>query len=349
MPTHATSAADRRRRRCSFTTAAPARIELHRGTGSAVRRYLGRRRDGPLLLSERRGREPDRLTRFGLDYLVKQVAQAAGLEQSVSGNTLRRRYVIAADANGTDLDQIRDSAGHADRRTTRRYLESRRSRPGLATRMTATPSPLQAILDEIDLSASNTTPATLTAVTDLAIEIAREGREGRKIGTLFTVGAETQVLQHSRCLILDPLAGHPMQHRQIEDPDIRETIKELAQLDGGFIISGTGVALSACRYFESTLPHRAQPLGLGTRHIAAASISAATRAVAIVVSESSIVRLYAAGTLVNEILPELWLLQRYMPHIAEATLTTDRAHNLGIVSERPEHASLRSTAIRSPG
>jgi integrase/recombinase XerD len=97
-------------------------INLHPDTGSAVRRYLGRRRDGPLLLSERRGREPDRLTRFGLDYLVKQVAQVAGVGQSISGNTLRRRYVIAANAIGTDLDQIRDNAGHADRRTTRRYL-----------------------------------------------------------------------------------------------------------------------------------------------------------------------------------------------------------------------------------
>ena len=98
-------------------------IDLHPDTAAAVRRYLGRRRDGPLLLSERRGREPDRLTRFGLDYLVKQVAQAAGLEQPVSGNTLRRRYVIAANADGTDLDEIRDNAGHADRRTTRRYLD----------------------------------------------------------------------------------------------------------------------------------------------------------------------------------------------------------------------------------
>jgi len=206
--------------------------------------------------------------------------------------------------------------------------------------MPGTLSPLEAILEEIDLRDSNVSPATLTAVTDLAIEIAREGREGRRIGTLFTVGAEAQVLQHSRCLILDPLGGHPVGQRQIEVPDVRETIKELAQLDGGFIITGTGIALSACRYFESTLPHSEQPLGLGTRHIAAASISAVTGAVAVVVSESSIVRLFAAGALIAEILPELWLLHRYMPHIAEATLTSDRTHNLGIVSERTEQTSL---------
>jgi len=54
------------------------------------------------------------------------------------------------------------------------------------------------------------------------------------------------------------------------------------------------------------------------------------------------VRLYADGALITEILPELWLLHRYMPHITEATLTSDRTHNLGIVSERTEQPSLKS-------
>jgi len=101
----------------------PRSIALHADSATAVRRYLGRRRDGPLLLSERRGRPPGRLTRFGVDYLVKQVANEAGIGQCVSGNTLRRRFVVAAHADGTDLDEIRQSAGHADRRTTRRYLD----------------------------------------------------------------------------------------------------------------------------------------------------------------------------------------------------------------------------------
>jgi site-specific recombinase XerD len=98
-------------------------IALHADSATALRRYLGRRRNGPLLLSERRGRRPERLTRFGVDYLVKQVAQAAGLDQAISGNTLRRRYVMAAHSDGTDLDRIQHNTGHADRRTTRRYLD----------------------------------------------------------------------------------------------------------------------------------------------------------------------------------------------------------------------------------
>ena len=197
-------------------------------------------------------------------------------------------------------------------------------------------TPLQAALDHIDLDASGTSRATLAAVTDLAIEIAREGREGRKVGTLFTVGAEREVLARSRCLILDPLAGHASSDCRIDDPNLRETVKELAQLDGGFIVSGAGVVLSACRYFESTLPKMQQPLGLGTRHIAAASMSATTNTIAVVVSESAVVRVYAGGALITEILPELWLLHRYMPHITQGALTSDQAHNLGIVSERSD-------------
>jgi DNA integrity scanning protein DisA with diadenylate cyclase activity len=195
------------------------------------------------------------------------------------------------------------------------------------------PTPLQTALDDLDLGASSTNSSTIQSVVDLAIEIAREGREGRKIGTLFTVGAEHDVLTRSRSLILDPLAGHGPESRRIDDPNVRETLKELAQLDGGFVISGDGVALSACRYFESRLSPNKQPLGLGTRHLAAASISATTTAIAIVVSESSIVRVYSNGILLTEILPELWLLHRYMPHIAHATLTGDQENNVAIVSE----------------
>jgi DNA integrity scanning protein DisA with diadenylate cyclase activity len=204
--------------------------------------------------------------------------------------------------------------------------------------MTNLHSPLEAVLDEIDLRGSGTTLATLHAVTDLAIEIAREGREGRKVGTLFTVGAEELVLLHSQSLILDPLAGHSPNECRIEDSNVRETIKELAQLDGGFVVSRHGVVLSACRYFESWLPPAPQSLGLGTRHMAAASISARTGAIAIVVSESSIVRLYAAGSLFTEILPELWLVHRYMSHIHNPFVTSDHAQNLGILSD-PLHPS----------
>ncbi len=100
----------------------PAVIELHIDTAAAVRAYLGRRRRGPLLLSERRARESDRLTRFGIDYIIKQAAAAAGLSEGLSGNTLRRHYVITAHQRGDAIADIQRHTGHADKRTTRRYL-----------------------------------------------------------------------------------------------------------------------------------------------------------------------------------------------------------------------------------
>ncbi len=145
----------------------------------------------------------------------------------------------------------------------------------------------------------------------LAVEIAREGREGRKIGTLFVVGDSEAVLRSSRPLILDPLAGHPDEKKRIKDPDVRETLKELARLDGALVVSNEGVVLSAARYIDAVSNHLEVPLGLGSRHVAAASVSSRTDAVAVVVSESSTVRMFDDGGLVAEIVPELWLLGGY--------------------------------------
>jgi DNA integrity scanning protein DisA with diadenylate cyclase activity len=151
-------------------------------------------------------------------------------------------------------------------------------------------------------------PEILDTLIELAVEIAREGREGRRIGTIFTLGDEQAVLAKSRSLILDPLSGHPESSRHISNPNLRGTIKELAQLDGGFVVSHDGVVLSACRYLDAISSGVDVPLGLGSRHIAAANMSAVTNAVGIVVSESSVVRLFCHGKLVGEIIPELWMI-----------------------------------------
>ena len=154
-------------------------------------------------------------------------------------------------------------------------------------------------------------PDVLEETLLLAVEIAREGREGRKIGTLFVIGDCEQVLRHSRPLILDPLQGHADDVKRITDPEVRETLKELAQLDGAFVVSEEGVVHSAARYIDVQADDVSVPLGLGSRHIAAASITRQTRAVAVVVSESAIVRVFDDGKLVSEIIPELWMLRRY--------------------------------------
>ena len=152
---------------------------------------------------------------------------------------------------------------------------------------------------------------TLEEVVELAVEIAREGREGRKIGTLFVVGESDDVLLRSRPLILDPLFGHEPERLRLERPDFRETVKELAQLDGAFLVADDGTFVSAGRYVEVDLSLEGGFVsGLGTRHAAAASITAATGAVAVVVSQSSVVRVYARGVVRAEIIPELFLMSR---------------------------------------
>ena len=98
---------------------------------------------------------------------------------------------------------------------------------------------------------------------------------------------------------------------------MRETIKELAQLDGAFIVTDDGVVISACRYINASVDGIDLPLGLGSRHVAAASITKETNAVAVVVSESSIVRVFDDGEIISEIIPELWMLRRYSLHITK--------------------------------
>jgi DNA integrity scanning protein DisA with diadenylate cyclase activity len=152
--------------------------------------------------------------------------------------------------------------------------------------------------------------ATLKEVIQLAVEIAREGREGRKIGTLFVVGDVESVLERSRPLLLDPLYGHPTELLHVDRPDLRESIKELAQLDGAFVVDDDGTFVSAGRYVDVELGETAFLPGLGTRHAAAASISGATGAVAVVVSQSSVVRVFSGGEVRAEIIPELFLMSR---------------------------------------
>jgi diadenylate cyclase len=177
-------------------------------------------------------------------------------------------------------------------------------------RRAAPPDPL----DEVCSERRGVNTRTLKKVVELAVEIAREGREGRKIGTLFVVGDSGEVIRHSRPLILDPLAGHPDERKRLDDPDMRETIKELAQLDGAFVVSDDGVVISAARYLDAVSDNLDIPLGLGSRHVAAASISNQTEAVAVAVSESSVVRMFDDGELVSEIIPEIWLLGGYGPN-----------------------------------
>lgn len=125
------------------------------------------------------------------------------------------------------------------------------------------------------------------AVLNLAIELADKGREGKPIGTIFVVGDEENVMQLSRQMIINPFKGYEEEERNILNPSLKETIREFAAMDGAFIISGDGVVITAGRYLSAASDDTNLPRGLGSRHIAASGITALTKAVAFVISESS--------------------------------------------------------------
>lgn len=131
----------------------------------------------------------------------------------------------------------------------------------------------------------------------LAVELAREGREGHPVGTLFVVGDTDTVMRHSRPAVLNPFEGHPEKDRNILDESLWETAKEFAQIDGAFIVRGDGCVTAAGRYVDTEGNVEVQP-GLGGRHIEAASITRQSKALAIVVSSSGTIRVFKGGRVI---------------------------------------------------
>jgi diadenylate cyclase len=130
-------------------------------------------------------------------------------------------------------------------------------------------------------------PEVFGAVLNIALELAAQGREGRKVGTIFIMGDHEKVLQVSRQMIINPFLGYPEEERNVLNPELTETIKELSALDGAFVIKDDGTIITAARHLSAALESKDFPRGLGSRHIAAAGITSITRATAIVLSESS--------------------------------------------------------------
>lgn len=141
-------------------------------------------------------------------------------------------------------------------------------------------------------------------VVDLALEIGREGREGKRVGTTFVVGDTRKVLANSHPTGFDPVKGYSRKERNLDDRKVREAIKEIAQLDGAIIISADGTVEAAASYLDAPAKGITLTKGLGARHWSAAAITRATKAIAIVVSESSgTVRIFQNGDTILRIEP----------------------------------------------
>ncbi|MGZ8876432.1 MAG: DNA integrity scanning protein DisA nucleotide-binding domain protein [Halobacteriota archaeon] len=152
-----------------------------------------------------------------------------------------------------------------------------------------------ATVKTIDKTGERVDPTALKAVLRLALELGREGREGKKVGTAFIIGDTNEVLKRSHQLILNPYKGHSEDTRDIKNRSHWETIKEFAQIDGVFIVNDKGVIISAGRYLDVNTKS-IELGGFGGRHISALAVTRETQAIAVTVSESGgTVRLFKDG------------------------------------------------------
>lgn len=145
---------------------------------------------------------------------------------------------------------------------------------------------------------------TLRLVVDLAVEIGSEGREGTPVGALFVVGDHRKVLKMSHEGVFDPFKGYKQSERNIRSARVREACKEIAQMDGAFVVGADGTVYSAGRILDAPATGLTLSSGLGARHWAAAAISKATNAIAVAVSKSTgTVRIFQDGYVVLRIEP----------------------------------------------
>ena len=145
---------------------------------------------------------------------------------------------------------------------------------------------------------------TLKTVVDLAVDIGREGREGKPIGTMFVVGDHRKVLEESHPAGFDLTKGYSRKERSLMNARHREAFKEIAQLDGAFVVSQDGTVEASCRIIDTAPVQITMTTGLGSRHWAGAAISKNTKAIAVVVSQSDgTVRIFQNGGVVLRIVP----------------------------------------------
>ena len=142
----------------------------------------------------------------------------------------------------------------------------------------------------------------LETVIQVALRISEGGYEGRPAGTIFVIGETKDLRPYLRQLILNPLQGHPAKQRSVYSPDFVDTLRELAALDGAFIVNTRGTVESAGTYLDAPTRNVRLRSGLGARHAAAAAITVDTGAMAVAVSETSgSVSVFRKGELVLEL------------------------------------------------
>jgi len=110
------------------------------------------------------------------------------------------------------------------------------------------------------------------------------------------------VLENVKQMIFNPFKGYAPDERNILKANLDDTLKEYSLLDGAIVIDCNGVIETAGAYISVSAAVEDLPKGLGARHIAAASITAVTNAISIVVSESTgDVTIFKNGSIITRI------------------------------------------------
>lgn len=166
------------------------------------------------------------------------------------------------------------------------------------------------ILRKLMECTENADPKVVRSVLNVALQIAFEGREGKRFGAAFIIGDSDEVLRRSHQLVLNPFEGQLKENCDISNPNSWETVKSFAQLDGVFVINEKGIIRAAGRYLDINARDVQMEKGLGGRHTSAAAITRDTETVAITVSTSGgIIRIFKDGMETIKIKPDIMLVQ----------------------------------------
>ena len=144
---------------------------------------------------------------------------------------------------------------------------------------------------------------TFIRLLDIAVSLAKQGREGKKIGTIFVLGNSSEYGKYLKQLVLNPFKGHGKTKRYIHDGELLETIREYSSLDGAFVIDNDGYLERAGVLINAPSSAKVKmQKGYGTRHAAAANLTALSRALCITISESSsVVTIFFNGSAVLQL------------------------------------------------
>jgi len=246
----------------------------------AVERYQLAKEEGDLAGARRNALECARLLRMQAEADPAQYVRL--IEKAEIWDTIGRTVGdrMAAGISPNEMDRI-ESGG----------IESQGG--------AISPDELSELLEGTDVK-----PEVFEAVIRVASEISREGREGKPVGTAFIIGDLEGVLSHSTQFILNPFKGHKVEERRITDVNLSENIKEFAQLDGAFVISGEGIVEAAGRYVTVDTSGVSIPMGMGSRHASIAGITMVTSSIGVVVSQSGgLIKVFREGRIIRTITP----------------------------------------------